>query len=237
MAKAGRSKLSPAFHSIQADTTARVFGLPLLSLLLLFLASTSSSQAQSGGPTNPKAQKTFAEAVKASKTHDTQHAIDLFRKADKQDDGHCTGCARQAAVLALKQGDYKLVRDEAMELERLAQTPEDLAMGQFMHGLAALRLGMDNHKEHDFIEADAEMQKVIAEGEKATGERGNSAAAIFEDGVALANLHQDDAARTAFSSIWRKRNPAHWSICVPTVSKSGLSSLVRGWRPHSKSLH
>jgi thiol-disulfide isomerase/thioredoxin len=168
--------------------------LHLFWVVSLVLLSCAPLRAQA--PTEPKAQKTYAEALQASKGRDTQHALDLFRKADKQDGGHCTDCAAHAAVLALRSGDTKLARNEAIELEGLAKTPEEQAGAHYLHGVAMLNMGMANHKERDLAEAESELQQAI--------HLGNSANALYEDGVALANLHQDDAARARFHEFLSK---------------------------------
>jgi hypothetical protein len=99
--------------------------------------------------------------LRASKGSDTQHALDLFRKADKQDGGHCADCVTHAVVLALRSGDTKLARNEAVELETLAKTTEEQAGAHYLHGVAKLNMGMANHKERDLTEADSELQQAI----------------------------------------------------------------------------
>ncbi|HEY3989354.1 MAG TPA: redoxin domain-containing protein [Acidobacteriaceae bacterium] len=172
--------------------------IPALHLLPIALIAVSASLLPAQAPTEAKAQKTYADALKASKGHDTQHAIDLFRKADKQDGNHCSACASHAALLALQTGDTKLARNEAIELEALAKTPEEQANAHLLHGVAMLNMGMANHKERDLTEADSELQKAIA----LSG--GNQPEALFEDGMALANLHQDDSARARFHEFLGK---------------------------------
>lgn len=171
-------------------------GLHLFWILSLVLLSCAPLHAQA--PSEPKAQKTYAEALQASKGHDTQHALDLFRKADKQDGDHCIDCATHAALLALKSGDDKLARNEAIELEGLAKTPEEQASAHYLHGVATLNMGVANHKERDLAEAESELQQAIHLGS------GNNINALYEDGMALANLHQDDAARARFHEFVSK---------------------------------
>ena len=181
----------------------RATGPYLISFLLLASMPCLLLSARSQEPTDAKAKKTYAEAMAGSKGHDKQHALDLFRKADKQDGGHCWECAKQAALLALKLEDLKQARNEAIELEGLAKTPEEQSAAHFLPGVAALRAGANSHKDRDLTEADSELQKAI------TLDAGNPsdaiyAEAIFEDGMALANLHQDDAARARFHEFLSK---------------------------------
>ena len=177
---------------------ARIAGLSLLSLFLLSASLAASPQTPGRGPTNPKAQKTYAEAQDRSQHRDTRELIDKYRKADKQDGNHCADCALHAARLALKAGDNKLACDEAIELEALAATPEDQAEAHFLHGAAMLKMGVASHKERDLTEAHGEFQKAIA----ASGDK--NAYAIYEDGLAMAYLHQDDAARARFREFCGK---------------------------------
>src|SRR6202789_887819 len=175
----------------------RATGPYLFSFLLLASMPCVLLSAQSQEPTDAKAKKTYAEAMAASKGHDKQHALDLFRKADKQEGGQCWECAKQAALLALKLEDLKQARNEAIELEGLAKTPEEQSAAHFLHGVAALRAGANSHKDRDLTEADSELQKAI------TLVAGNPSDAIYADamfqaGMSLANLNQDDAALTRF---------------------------------------
>jgi thiol-disulfide isomerase/thioredoxin len=161
-------------------------------LCALFLLCGTALHADFQGPTNPKAQKTYAEAKKGGTHWHTQDLIEKYRKADSQDGGHCAACAYQIAKLALKSGDPKLARKEAIELEGLATTPADQAIAHTLHGQAAMQLGFNDHKQPLLAEAETEFRKVM-ELHQADAE-----SAILEDGVALANLHQDEAARARF---------------------------------------
>ena len=98
----------------------RATGPYLLSFLLFIALPCFVLPAQSQEPTDAKAKKTYAEAMAASKGHDKQHALDLFRKADKQDGGHCWEGAKQAALLALKLEDLKR---RAMRCDPLSRRP------------------------------------------------------------------------------------------------------------------
>jgi thiol-disulfide isomerase/thioredoxin len=163
-----------------------------LSVLLLASLSCFSSHAQAPGPTNPKAQKTYAEARTPGKRWEIHELMDKYRKADKQDGNHCAACALQVAKLALKARDPKLARSEAIELEGLTTTPEDQSVAHFLHGRAAMQLGLMENKQPLLTEADGEFQKVIALG------RADAQAAMVNDGIALANLGQDEAACARF---------------------------------------
>ena len=179
-------------------------GFPLLPFLLLSAFLTTSAQEHGRGPTDPKAQNTYAEARTSGKHWSSlQELIDKYRKADKQDSNHCQDCALQAAKLALKTGDPKLARNESLELETLATTPDEQTEAHYLHGVAVLQIGMENHKERDLSEAESEFQKAIALS------NGKKAEAIFLEGQALAYLHQDDAAKARFHEFLSKYPPGN----------------------------
>ncbi len=179
--------------------TARGPGLlPFLSLLLFTSFLTASAEDHGRGPTDSKAQKTYSEARNPNKHWPTQGLLEKYRKADKQDGNHCQDCALQATKLALETGDTKLARNEAIELETLAATPEEQIEAHYLHGVAMLQIGMGNHKELDLAEADSQFQKAIALS------AGKKAEAIYLDGQTLAWLHQDAAARTRFHEFLSK---------------------------------
>jgi thiol-disulfide isomerase/thioredoxin len=180
---------------------ARTSGIFLFTFLLVFTTLTASSQTQSRGPTDPKAQKTYAEAKTPGKHWDIHELIDKYKKADKQDGNHCADCALQVTKLAMKTGDAKLARTEAMELEGLAATPEDESVAHFLHGRAALQLALNDKKQSSLTEADTEFQKVIAL------KSNDAQMAMVEDGIVLANLHQDEAARSRFHEYLEVATP------------------------------
>jgi len=47
------------------------------------------------GLTNNKAQKTYQEALQYLHDRKPEAALDVFKKADKQDGRHCLGCQRK----------------------------------------------------------------------------------------------------------------------------------------------
>lgn len=164
----------------------------------MFLLIGTPLRADFQGPTDPKAQKTYAEARQTGKRWPIHDLLDKYRKADSQDGGHCAACAFQVAKLALKTGDPKLARKEAVELEGLATTPEDQAVAHTLHGQAAMQLGLNGHKDPLLLEAESEFRKVVDLGQA------NAQDAILADGVALAYLHQDGAAKARFQEYLSK---------------------------------
>ena len=64
-------------------------------VLLASLALSSLAQNDTEGPTNEKAQKTYKQGLENLRERMTASALDSFKKADKQDDGHCLPCQKK----------------------------------------------------------------------------------------------------------------------------------------------
>jgi len=143
------------------------------------------------GPADTKAQKTYAEALAWQKRGDSQAALDSFKKADKQDGGHCVACQKQMIELGERSGDYKTVELAAGEMINQAQTPTAIAEAHTQYGIVLLREGIAKGKNDAFAQADKEFKIALASDSK-------DAFACYGDGVALAHLKQDDAARAQF---------------------------------------
>jgi len=62
------------------------------------------AQVKSDGPTEEKAQKTFEKAQKYLHERHKEAALDEFKKADKQDGGHCLACQGQMIKLGEELG-------------------------------------------------------------------------------------------------------------------------------------
>jgi len=150
--------------------------------------------AKPGEPTDPKARKTFASAIDWERHRDKASAISDFRKANKQDGGHCAECLRRAFLLALDIGAYKDAVEIAREALAAAQTDADKASTHYMLAVSLQREGLDGKKEKCFEESCDEFKSAIELNPKL-------AAAHYAMGVSLAHLHQDEAARAEFSTF------------------------------------
>jgi hypothetical protein len=106
------------------------------------------------GPTDAKAQKTFAEADKKLKEHKRADALEAFKKADKQDGHHCGSCAEELVSLGIDTGDNKLAVEYANELVSLAHSPVQTATAHALRGIAEVRQGLADHKKNQFAAAD-----------------------------------------------------------------------------------
>src|SRR5215475_15642260 len=96
------------------------FILPILALIVL--AVPGSAQTDAGLPKDPKAQKTYADAEGWLRRQSFVAALDLFKKADKQDGGHCVACQKEIIELGEKTGDFKSAEAAAQEAIDQAST-------------------------------------------------------------------------------------------------------------------
>jgi thiol-disulfide isomerase/thioredoxin len=167
-------------------------------LLIFAFCISSSGQEQTGGPTNEKAQKTFQQAVELEKKHEAMWALDGFKKADKQDGGHCVACQKKMVKYGIELRDWKTAETAAEELVAEAQGDKAMAIAHYQSGSVLLEKGVDKKKEELFTRAHEEMTKALAS-------YANFPDAIYSDGLALARLKQDDAAKARFEQFAKMR--------------------------------
>jgi outer membrane protein assembly factor BamD (BamD/ComL family) len=72
----------------------RYFGL-VSALALTIAVAPLVAQETADGPANEKAQKTYKEALDYVHKGMKEAALDDFKKADKQDGGHCMACQKK----------------------------------------------------------------------------------------------------------------------------------------------
>src|ERR1700744_5860067 len=101
----------------------------------------AAKPAPAKGPTDPKAQNTFAEAQKLSREHKYVFALEGFRKADKQDGGHCIPCELEAWKAARMASDFKAGREAAAAILDHVTAPADKAEAHFLAGQVCLAEG------------------------------------------------------------------------------------------------
>jgi thiol-disulfide isomerase/thioredoxin len=162
--------------------------------ILLILACTLTSlhaQESAGGPTNEKAQKTYKEALQLLHERRIDWAIDAFKKADKQDGGHCQDCQRKIIKYALELRDWKAVETAAAEVVAEAQGDKNVALAHFQLAAIFVNEGVTRRKDEFFPRAHDEFAKALAAVP-------NFPDAVFADGRALAFMKQDDAAKAQF---------------------------------------
>ncbi len=170
------------------------------TFLLLFAVTPLLAQTGADGPTDEKAQKTYKEAFEYLKKHKIEAALDEFKKADKQNGGHCLGCQKNMIRYALELSDWKTAESTAEEMVTEAQGDKDTALAHYQFGVLLIREGMEKHKDELFSRAHDELSKALSTG-------ANFPDALYADGQALAQLKQDDAAKAQFEKFVAMRSP------------------------------
>jgi thiol-disulfide isomerase/thioredoxin len=146
------------------------------------------------GPTDPKAKQTFEDAAKLFKKHDYAFALDGFRKADKQDGGHCIPCEMQAYLAARQGQDFKAAREETSLLLEHVTATKDKAQVHYMTGSVCLSEGLRSNHDKNFEAADGEFQAALQL-------QPGMSDCLYGDGMALAHLKQDGTARERFQQF------------------------------------
>jgi tetratricopeptide (TPR) repeat protein len=177
----------------QPDGLALLQRLAITALLLTAspFARPASDQPKPGEPTDPKARKTFINAAEWEKAGDQSAAIADYRKANKQEGGHCSECLSRAYKLALDISDFKTAENIARDRLSMAQTDLDRASGHYRLAIALQRQGETEKKDRCFSDSCDEFKSSLALDS-------TFAAAHYGLGVSLAHLHQDDAARAEY---------------------------------------
>lgn len=152
------------------------------------------SQERPEGPTNEKAQKTYNEALKSMREHNEPAALESFKKADKQDGGHCLGCQKKMVRYGADLSDWKTAELAAGEMLAEAQGERETAIAHYQFAVVLFQEGMQKHKDEFFERAHEEIARALAA-------HSNFPDALYVDGRALAYLKQDDAAKARFQEF------------------------------------
>lgn len=158
---------------------------------VLHAQDNQSKSDQSEGPTDAKAQKTYKEAHQYLKDRNEGAALDAFKKADKQDGGHCLACQKRMVKYGIELSDWKVAETAGEEMITEAKGDRETALARYQLAIVLIDEGNVNHKDDCFSRAHDELTKALATAP-------NFPEAIYEDGRVLAKLHQDDAAKTRF---------------------------------------
>ena len=165
-----------------------------LFVILAGLVIFSIAQNDTEGVTSEKAKKTYKQGLDYLHQRMTEAALDSFKKADKQDDGHCLACQKKMMKYGLELGDWKTAETAGEEMVAEAQGDKNLARAHYQLGIVFKQEGLDRHKEEAFSRAHEEMTRALAAA-------ANFPDAYFVDGVILAHLKQDDAAKKQFEQF------------------------------------
>lgn len=168
--------------------------------ILLCIGMPLHAQHRNGDPTNQKAQKTYTEALQQEIQHMSGPAFESFKKADKQDDGHCFNCERKIVKYAVEFRDWKAAENAALSLVGNAHDPQSTAVAEYTLGMVLMSEGTLKHDEGYFAPAHEHFTKALAVYP-------NFPDAFYADGRALAHLHQDDAAKAQFERFVAMTTP------------------------------
>jgi len=170
----------------------------MILLLACLVAPLLGQDKTDEGPTNEKARKTYKEAFDYLHRRMRDAALENFKKADKQDNGHCLACQKNMVKYGLELRDWKTAETAAGEMVTEAQGEKNTAIAHYQFGLVLLDEGLDKHKDELFARAHEEMTKAL-------GAVAKFPQAVFADGQALAHLKQDDAAKARFEEFVKMR--------------------------------
>jgi len=162
-------------------------------ILLGFLMAAAPLRAQERAdvPTNEKAQKTFKSAMLELHAGMKFPALEDFKKADKQEGGHCLACQKMMIRYGLQLQEWKVAEAAAEEMVTDAQGAKNIAIAHYQLGVVLFEEGISKKKEEFFARTHEEMTKALASA-------ANFPDAVFVDGQALAHLKQDEAATAQF---------------------------------------
>jgi peroxiredoxin len=166
----------------------------LITLALACVVTPVWAQEKPDGPTDGKAQKTYKEAFQALHEDKMIWAVDGFKKADKQDGGHCFACQKEMIKYGAALGDWKTAEFAAGEMVAEAHGNQDIAVAQYQLAVVLNAEGLQKKKDEFFTRAHDEIAKALA-ADSAFPE------ALFLDGRVLAELQQDDAAKARFEEL------------------------------------
>jgi thiol-disulfide isomerase/thioredoxin len=165
-----------------------------IGLALIFALAPALAQEKAGGPNNEKAQKTYKEAFQYLHERRVESALDSFKKADKQDGGHCPACQKQMIKYGIELGEWKTAEQAAEEMVAEAQDEKETAIAHQQFAAVLMDEGLRKRKDELFARAHDESIKALAA-------YANFPDAVYLDGRALAHLRQDDAARARFEQF------------------------------------
>lgn len=167
-----------------------------IALLLASMVPPLSGQ-DKDGPQDAKAQKSYNEAMDALRYHRISDALDKFKKADKQDGGHCLACQKKMIKYGVELGEWKVAELAGEEMVAQAQG-DDVAVAHYQLGTVLMSEALSRHKDELYSRVHDEMTKALAAHD-------NFPNAIYLDGRALARMKQDDAAKAQFERFVKMR--------------------------------
>ncbi len=171
-----------------------------MALILALAVTQLFAQEEMAGPSNEKAQKSYEQGMSFLKQHMMPAALESFKKADKQDGGRCNACQKQIIKWGIGLGDWKAANTAAEEMVEEAQGAKSLALAHYQFGIIWMDEGLGGHKVERLERAHEEMTKALAAV-------ANFPMAVYNDGLALAYLNQDAAAKVQFERYAKMAEP------------------------------
>ena len=171
-----------------------------ISLALIFVLAPVLAQEKTEGPTDEKAKKTYKEALQYLHERRAESALESFKKADKQDGGHCLACQKQMIQHGVDLGDWKTAEQAAGEMVEEAHGEKETAIAHYEFAMVLMNEGLRKHKDECFAHSHEESAKALAA-------YANFPDAMYLDGRALARLGQDDAAKARFEQFVKTKPP------------------------------
>jgi peroxiredoxin len=170
----------------------------LAALLSPIVSPNALAQEKLAGPTDEKARKTYEKALKALHERNTLSAFDDFKKADKQDGGHCLDCQAKMIKYGIEFGEWKTAQLAAVESLAEAKGEKDIAIAHYQFAIVFFNEALQKHKDDLFARAHDEAAKALATF-------ANFPDALWLDATCLAHLRQDDAAKASFAQFVKMR--------------------------------
>ena len=192
------------------------------SLVVACVLAPAPAQEIKDGPTNEKARETYKNALKELAERKSDEAFERFKRANKQDGGHCVACQKQMIKYGVQYRDWKAAELAAEEMVGEAKSDRERAFTHYQFAVVLLEEGLQRHKEELFARTHDEIGKAL-------DAYGNFPDALYLDGRALANLRQDDAAKARFEEFLkaeagngRDRQRARRYIQYPELARAPM---------------
>jgi len=106
----------------------------LILILSCMVAPLPAQEKTEEGPTNEKAKKTYKEAFEYLHRRMTDAALESFKKADKQDGGHCLACQKKMIQYGVELREWKTAEAAAAEMVDQSQDQKDVAIAHYQFG-------------------------------------------------------------------------------------------------------
>jgi thiol-disulfide isomerase/thioredoxin len=194
-----------------------------MSFVMFSLLAPALAQEKPEGPTDERGQKTYKQAMDAVHENRFESALGDFKKADKQDGGHCLGCQKQMIKLGIEFSEWKTAEMAAEEMLAEAQGEKATAIAHYEFAWVLMKEGAQKHKDEFFSRAHEEAAKAL-------DAYPHFPDALFLDGEALARIRQDDAAIDRFRQYVKLRpteDPDHQRalryIARPELARARMS--------------